>query len=221
MAREAYSLQQLEREIQKGFPGTTTWEVGDKAHQNTWSDHNPNTDGVICAKDVLGDGGLNLRAFVNALIERPHPNLRYVIYKRKIYQRSNGFEPKDYNGVNAHLNHVHVSVGNGPDGRSTSNYDNSTLWGIATTPTTPKPKPPATTGWTDKLMAELPTLKEGAKGAPTERAQALLNAWGAQLKEDGIFGPVTKKTTKNFQKAKKLTQDGIIGRHTWTRLVKG
>lgn len=223
MAREAKSLQQLEKEIQSIHPGTTTWEKGDSAHQSTWSDHNANDAGVYCAKDILSDGGLDLALLVYHLTNIPHPSLRYVIYKRKIYQRKNNFAAQTYHGVIAHETHVHVSVGNGPDGRSTSNYDNSASWGIADvgsgTPSTPKPKPP-TSDWTDKLMANLPQVKRGSKGAQVKVAQALLNTAGAGLKEDSDFGPKTDSATRVFQRAKGLAVDGIIGKNTWTRLVK-
>src|SRR5688572_14407214 len=96
--REAKSLKTLESEIQAGYPGTTTWEIGDKAHRDTWSDHNPNASDVVCGKDVLGDHGMNLQAFTDHLIAYPHPNLRYVIFNRKIYQRKNGFKAEPYSG---------------------------------------------------------------------------------------------------------------------------
>jgi hypothetical protein len=218
--RLAKSLLRLSGEILYPYPGTTIWSIGDQAHQSGYSDHNPNGNNVVCAIDVKDNGGLILAAFVAVLLADPHPNLRYVIYKRKIYERKNGFAPHQYTGSNPHDTHVHVSVGNGPDGRSTSNYDSEAPWSLFMSPTPPKPSPP-TTGWTDKLMAELPELKRGSKGAAVKRAQALLNTFGANLKEDGDFGDITHGKTREFQRAKDLAVDGIIGRKTWTRLVKG
>lgn len=222
MAREAYSLQQLENELQECYPGTTTWEKGDKSHQATWSDHNANKYGVYCAKDILSNGGLPLGAFVAWITANPHPNLRYVIYKDKIYERSNGFDPEDYTGD--YHKHVHVSVGNGPDGRSTSDYDNRTLWGVTylgknVKPT--KPSRPTTKGWTDKLMADLPTLKRNSKGPAVKRWQALLNTKGANLKEDGDFGRATGLATRNFQHDNGLNVDEFVGQKTWTKMLVG
>jgi hypothetical protein len=129
--RLAKSLIVLVSEIEYAYPDTTVWDIGDKDHQDSWSDHNPNQCcDVVCGVDVLADAGLDLDAFVRHLIADPHPNLRYVIFKRKIYQRKNGWRAEDYHGVNAHATHVHVSVGNGPDGRSTSNYDSTATWYI-------------------------------------------------------------------------------------------
>jgi hypothetical protein len=154
----------------------------------------------------------------------PHPNLRYVIYDRKIYHRRNGFEPQDYDGINAHESHVHVSVGNGPDGRSTGDYDSRASWGISYLGKNVKPvKPskPVSKEWTDKLMADLPTLKRGAKSPLVGRMQALLNTYGAGLKEDDDFGPTTGRELRDFQRAKDLTVDEHCGKNTWSRLLKG
>jgi len=129
--RLAKSLQTLREEIKAAFPGTTIWDIGDENHQSGYSDHNPNVCcDVVCAIDVKPNGGLDLRRFVDYLIAHPHPNLRYVIYDHFIYQRKNGFAKQAYTGPNAHEEHAHVSVGNGPDGRSTTNYDNATPWGV-------------------------------------------------------------------------------------------
>lgn len=222
MWRLAKSIDTLKREVQSRFKGTTVWTIGDQAHQTGYSDHNPNAANVVCAADFKGDGGMNLYQFVEFLRTDPHPNLRYVIFNRSIYQRKNGFEAESYHGSNPHTTHVHVSVGNGPDGRSTYNYDSSEPWGIDSprTPTQPKPTIPTSQGWTDKLMSDLPTLTEGATGPQVVVAQALLNTWGARLKEDGIYGPATTRKVKAFQKSKKLTPDNHIGRNTWTKLVK-
>lgn len=84
-----------------------------------------------------------------------------------------------------------------------------------------KPKTSTSDDWTDSLMANLPMLKVGSKGIAVKRAQALLNVMGANIAEDGDFGPKTKTATITFQKAKKLDQDAIIGPKTWTKLVKG
>lgn len=222
MAREAYSLQQLEVELQALYPGTTTWEVGDKDHQNSYSDHNLNKAGVYCAKDIFGNEGLNLRKFVDHLRANPHPNLRYIIHNYKIYKRSNGFKEEEYTGRANHATWVHVSVGNGPDGRSTSGYDSHATWNLkrmgTTTPPNPQ-QPNPTTNWTEKLMSELPELSEGSKGLPVNRVQALANIRGARLVEDGHFGGNTKREVKEFQRATGLKDDGVVGPKTWAKLL--
>lgn len=222
--REAKSLQVLEAEIQEYYPGTTTWEIGDASHQEGWSDHNPNDANAVCAKDVKSDGGLNLQAFTNHLIANPHPNLRYVIFNRKIYQRKNGFAEQDYNGVNAHKTHVHVSVGNGPDGRSTSGYDGTASWEIGalkgkpSKPSKPtEPSKPSTR--TTNLEGNMPKLKRGSKGRAVKMLQALLGVWGFKVFVDGIFGKQTEDAVRSFQAKYAKPVDGIVFTVTWNKLL--
>ena len=128
--RLARSLDTLRSEVWALHPGTTFWTIGDPAHADTWSDHNPNECcGVVCAADVLGNAGLNLRSFADTIVRVDPPALKYVIFNRKIWHPGYGWS--DYHGSNPHTTHVHVSVGFGPDGRSTGNYDDRSGWGIA------------------------------------------------------------------------------------------
>ena len=229
MARNARSIERLKDEIEDNYPGTTIWIVGDKAHQSTWSDHNPNVCcDVYCAIDVKGDGGLSLPAFVQHLITNPHPNLRYVIFNHKIYHRDNDFEPEDYHGKSGHEEHVHASVGNGPDGRSTTNYDNgSTSWRISSigkTPSKPsKPSTPSTpskpTTGTSKLGSKMPTIERGNKGSRVRMLQGLLLAWGYKLTLDGIFGKNTEAAVRDFQRKYAKPVDGKVGPITWNALL--
>jgi len=221
MSRPAKSIARLESEIEAPYPGTTVWIVGDEAHKNTWSDHNANAAGVYCAADVKGDGGLSLPKFVAHLIARPHPNLRYVIFNHKIYERSNDFEPEDYHGKSGHEEHVHVSVGNGPDGRSTTNYDNgSTSWRIASmVDDTPPPAKPSKPSTGTKLGNKMPTIQRGNKGSRVRMLQGLLIAWGYKLTVDGIFGKQTELALRDFQSKHAKPVDGIAGPITWNKLL--
>jgi hypothetical protein len=184
--RLAKSLIVLTSEIEYFYPDTTVWDIGDKNHQDSWSDHNPSECcDVVCAVDVLADRGLDLSKFTAHLTANPPPNLRYVIFNRKIYQRSNGFEARDYNGVNAHKTHVHVSVGNGPDGRSTRDYDSTATWDI------------------DSLadnqggdMAERNIAEYGDTGAWVKLVQRYLGDLGAKLTRDGIYRDETTAAAK-------------------------
>lgn len=126
--RLARSLEVLEAEVQALHPGTTVWDLGDPEHQQTWSDHNPNAAGVVCAIDVLGDAGLDLDEFAATITETDPPALKYVIYDRRIASAGAPWRP--YYGSNPHTGHVHVSVGVGPDGRSTGPYDDTSPWGL-------------------------------------------------------------------------------------------
>lgn len=216
--REAKSLQQLEKEIQQYFPGTTTWEIGDSAHQSRASDHNPNDANVVCAKDILGDGGIDLQDLADHLTGNPHPDLRYVIHDHYIYERSNDYRARSYSGSNPHETHLHVSVGNGPDGQSTSGYDDTSSWKIdrladgTTTPSNPS------TGTSD-LGDRMKEIKQGASGRVVRILQGLLCAWGYTVSIDGQFGPKTAAAVKKFQEKYAKPSDGIVGPVTWDALL--
>lgn len=66
-------------------------------------------------------------------------------------------------------------------------------------------------------------LKAGSKGKDVAATQKLLNNAGAKpkLKEDGIFGVLTEKQTRLFQKNAKVGVDGKIGPNTLAALKFG
>lgn len=101
---------------------------------------------------------------------------------------------------------------------------NLTLYDSGTSTTVPATTPavPATSeSISPKILAELmPVIGYGDKGKAVGVAQAILGG----LELDSSFGPNTNASTIAFQKKKKLTQDGIIGKNTWTALftvIKG
>jgi len=216
--RLAKSLVVLTSEIEYEYPDTTVWDIGDAAHQDDWSDHNPNECcDVVCGVDVLPDRGLDLPKFVHHLVTNPHPNLRYVIFNRKIYQRKYNFEPRDYNGKNAHKGHAHVSVGNGPDGRSTRDYDSTASWEIDDLGKPAKPSKPSTEK--NRLGDKMDMVKRGSKGLAVRILQGVLNARGYKVSIDGIFGPQVEKALRSFQSKHKLAVDGICGPKSWDKLL--
>lgn len=67
---------------------------------------------------------------------------------------------------------------------------------------------------------EMRTLKKSCKGEDVKALQTLLNGYGYSCgKADGIFGSNTEKAVKAFQKAEKLTADGIAGKNTMSALL--
>lgn len=65
----------------------------------------------------------------------------------------------------------------------------------------------------------LPTVKSGSKGAAVKALQTELRAAGHSLTVDGSFGPKTKSAVVAYQKAQRLTADGVVGAKTWGSLV--
>jgi len=89
---------------------------------------------------------------------------------------------------------------------------------------------PPTTATTATLVsatvapaAHWPLLKQGPnKTYPkvTVRSlQYLLNAHGAKLTVDGVFGLKTKAAVIAYQRAHHLTRDGVAGAATWSALI--
>ena len=62
------------------------------------------------------------------------------------------------------------------------------------------------------------TLRRGCKGDDVKELQLALNQNGADLKDDGIFGPVTEAAVKEYQLKNGLTPDGIVGPLTHAKL---
>ena len=83
--------------------------------------------------------------------------------------------------------------------------------------------------WLQRLNQEIkkqgfrtyPTVKRDAQGKITRLIQERLNFVGFNLKIDGIFGINTEKAVKKFQNNRNLKVDGIVGKKTWSYLIKG
>ena len=67
----------------------------------------------------------------------------------------------------------------------------------------------------------VPLLQEGDEGADVKSLQILLTGHGYKAKDDGKFGPATKKQLLAYQKKKKLTQDGMCGPQVWRSFIGG
>lgn len=66
----------------------------------------------------------------------------------------------------------------------------------------------------------MPTLSRGFSGQEVELLQAALQATGEVLSVDGVFGLLTEKAVRNFQRRKGLIVDGVVGISTWRALSK-
>jgi len=95
--------------------------IGDTAHQQEKSDHNPAPDGQVHAIDVDDDlrtPGLTMEAVVQFLVARARAGLerrlRYVIYNRRIWEASNGWRQRAYTGPSPHTEHAHFSFSYDP-----------------------------------------------------------------------------------------------------------
>jgi len=138
--RVAKSLNVLLGQINAVAPNrdkSSDGSIGDEAHSHTASDHNPNENGVVTARDFTHDpaNGFDSWAFFERLrLGRDH-RIKYAISNGRIFSsKVSPWETRRYSGSNAHAHHIHVSVMGDP-----SLYDDSTPWNIGAVPVTPPP----------------------------------------------------------------------------------
>ena len=71
----------------------------------------------------------------------------------------------------------------------------------------------------DVVSVELSVLKSNSKGEQVKTLQRILVGFGYDLKIDGVFGTITDRTVRVFQRKNKLAVDGIVGIKTWRKLL--
>jgi hypothetical protein len=110
--------QQLREQIDDAFPDrdrkSDGW-IGDAAHSNRKSDHNPDSiNGIVRAIDV--DKDFDSRPSTGAyladqirLCAKKDKRISYVIYAGKIASAKSFWRWRTYSGVNSHHAHIHIS----------------------------------------------------------------------------------------------------------------
>ena len=188
MAREARSLAQLLAEVNERAPerdkASDGW-IADQAHASRVSDHNPDGQGIVRARDFDDDpaGGHDASVFAEFLRLSRDDRLKYVIDQGAMFSSyATSSYPawtwRPYTGVNAHKQHTHVSVV--ADDRA----DDPRPWGWATH-----------AGGAGMIEG---TIEQGDKG-PTVRYwqrranRVLTGNPNLPLKDDGTYGATTAK----------------------------
>ena len=68
--------------------------------------------------------------------------------------------------------------------------------------------------------AGFPLVRQGSRGVYVCTLQdALITAGIPGVGVDGMFGPITERAVRTFQRENGLSADGIVGCNTWTRLT--
>ncbi len=102
--------------------------IGDRAHQNSVSDHNDDEIGRVPIRDAdskhevhaldldtdLRTPGLTMEMVIQHTLSRcrsgKEKRLRYIIYNRRIWEASNGWQQRAYTGDSPHTEHAHLSA---------------------------------------------------------------------------------------------------------------
>ena len=190
----APSLVGLRREINAAFPHrdkTSDGWIGDAAHAQRISDHNPDENSTppecVDAIDVDVDDGDPLHDLRTTLIKRAiaHPSTHYVISNGVIYNRDYGFRPRTYTGTNGHYHHVHVSILKTAAARTSTRP-----WGI-------------------KARVTYPVLKYGSKGPRVLAYTTALKRHGYKTTDTDLIQSPTVAATKRLQAERGWRVSGV------------
>lgn len=193
-------LATVRSEFDATFPGrdkTSDGSVGDLAHQESKSGHNPDRTGnaeyrdgdsldEVRAIDVDRDlrSSVTMEQVVQYLVIRARSGVyvpfRYIIFNRRIWSRSDGWTTHTYTGANPHDKHAHFS------GDYTQTAD----------------------GWTGSLGLSALTgegsmlVQKGDSGEQVKFWQYILKDLGHDPGEiDGDYGPKTEAAQNAFRAA--------------------
>jgi hypothetical protein len=133
--RPANCLVRLRDQINRKAPNrskASDGTIGDSAHAARNSDHNPwvkdGSLGVVTAIDITHDpaNGCDAEQIVQSLVSSRDTRIKYIIWNQRIL--SSQVQPwiwRDYNGINPHTRHFHLSVKASKD-----SYDMPDAWQV-------------------------------------------------------------------------------------------
>lgn len=120
--------------------GADGW-IGDEAHKERTSDHNPDSAGRVLAVDIDSSGPWPDRTWFDLAVRRlvddqgagRDARLEYVIWNRRIASHDRGWVWREYTGSNdPHTNHAHFSARHDHTGNNSS-----APWGLQKGPDMP------------------------------------------------------------------------------------
>jgi putative peptidoglycan binding protein len=178
--------------------GLDGW-IGDEAHQQRKSDHNPNKRDTVDAIDVDATQPpapatpIHVPTVIASMIM--HPSTHYVIHNGRIMDADDKFMPHRYTGTNKHKTHIHDSI------RQSGLAENSLI----------------VYKFIKKPM-NWPLLKLGSRGNQVKELEAYLIGWGYAVPVTGIFGQKDDAAVREFQRRMKIQVDGKVGPITRQKL---
>jgi hypothetical protein len=128
--RVARGLDKLLAQINDLAPGrskASDGSIGDAAHRKRKSDHNPDSRGIVRARDFTHDSahGADMHEIAEALRLSRDRRITYVIWNRRVFSATTKpWQWSPYTGSNPHVAHMHVSV------VATSLADDTSDWEI-------------------------------------------------------------------------------------------
>lgn len=217
-------LATLRRQLDTNWPTrdrTSDGSIGDTAHAARRSDHNPDADGMVRALDVDRDiaPGFTARALAEAIVASRDARVSYLISNGQIVSGPAGPSPwswRPYVGVNAHREHVHVSIRNLEPFRSDASpwpiFDRLAIRPFSVPASLPTPRPiPNVIAVPARVR---PNLKMGDAGPDVGYLQRMVGG----LTVDYDFGPKTHARVMTFQRRFRLPVTGVVDAETWHKL---
>lgn len=191
-------LGQLRTELNRIAPNRDTSSdgtIGDAAHQSRVSDHNDDEVGKVPIRDADGthevhaydadkdlrELNLTMEMVVQHIVARcrsgAEKRLRYVIYNRRIWEASNGWRQRNYDGDNAHTEHAHFSAS-----YETALEASTASWGL------------------DEIGGDDMLIRKGDSGEEVRFWQHVLTDINYSPGEaDGEYGPKTEAAINRYR----------------------
>lgn len=199
--RVAYGLDKLLAQINAMAPNrskASDGSIGDPEHRERPSDHNPDAQGIVRARDFTHDpaAGADMDKISEALRVSRDRRIKYVIFNRRIFSGVAGPSPftwRPYTGTNPHDKHMHVSTV-----ADNAIADDTSEWEIGMAITSADVNMIWGNGW------EIPGRTPGRTGAGT--LEAML------VKLDSLLGSAAADVTRD--QALQATLDAIAGAGT-------
>ena len=118
----AASLETLRAQLNKAFPKrskVSDGAIGNSEHSARASDHNPNENHTVCARDFTHDPatGIDCQWLADTLVKNKDSRIKYIIWNHRICAGRKGPSAwvwRPYSGKNSHTHHLHLSVHTAP-----------------------------------------------------------------------------------------------------------